>query len=330
VAKVRVYDLANEFGLDSKSLLSLLKQLGVVVLYASSAIDPATVRRVRAEFVSKQSVDAPRVSSSVSPVKDPRRIQPAAQTKLPAQPQRRRVILVVTRQQVEASAPVGIDSSGGDEVAILLAPSSRPTAKSAELDRRLFDNGLLHAGATLVQSPFNADVYERAEDAAEVFMQQKFLLFTKFCQLLGAKSVKLEQVVILEGDTERTLKAGIKHPVAKGEVTYRKSSDDELRSLLELGSTFAGTTAIDLKGAQELLQKEGLTGDQHMIHLLDLRTTENLVIDHHLQINLTRESNHNLVIAASASGWLDLEAHADWMDRARDKTDVRLEVRVTF
>lgn len=330
MAKVRVYELAKELGVDSSTLLFLLKGLGEFVRSASSTIEPPTVERVRAEFVPEKSVDAPRVSSLVTPVKDPPRIQPAAKLRLPAQPQRRRVILVVTRQLVEASSPVGIDSSGGDEVAILLAPSSRPTAKSAELDRGLFDNGLLHAGATLVQSPFNANVYERAEDAAEVFMQQKFLLFTKFCQILGAKSVKLEQVVILEGDTERTLTSGIKHPVAKGEVEYRKTSDDKLRSLLELGSTFAGTTAIDLVGARELLQRERLTGDQHMTHLLDLRTTENLVIEHHLQINLTRESNHNLVVAARASGWLGLEANADWKGRAHDKTDVRLDVRVTF
>jgi len=50
VAKVRVYELAKELGVESKTLLSHLKEQGEFVRSASSTIEPPVVRKVRESF----------------------------------------------------------------------------------------------------------------------------------------------------------------------------------------------------------------------------------------------------------------------------------------
>ena len=46
MAKVRVYELAKELGLESKDLLATLKGMGEFVRSASSTIEAPVVRRV--------------------------------------------------------------------------------------------------------------------------------------------------------------------------------------------------------------------------------------------------------------------------------------------
>ncbi|TKR21951.1 hypothetical protein FA014_19055, partial [Cellulomonas hominis] len=47
MAKVRVYELAKELGVDSKSLMTKLNELGEFVRSASSTIEPPVVRKLR-------------------------------------------------------------------------------------------------------------------------------------------------------------------------------------------------------------------------------------------------------------------------------------------
>src|SRR5665647_1867623 len=50
VAKVRVYELAKELGVESKILLNHLKEHGEFVRSASSTIEPPVVRKIRETF----------------------------------------------------------------------------------------------------------------------------------------------------------------------------------------------------------------------------------------------------------------------------------------
>src|SRR5665811_2569809 len=50
VAKVRVYELAKELGVESKILLNHLKEQGEFVRSASSTIEPPVVRKIRETF----------------------------------------------------------------------------------------------------------------------------------------------------------------------------------------------------------------------------------------------------------------------------------------
>ncbi|GAB94727.1 translation initiation factor IF-2, partial [Kineosphaera limosa NBRC 100340] len=50
MAKVRVYELAKELGIESKTLLNHLKDQGEFVRSASSTIEPPVVRKIRETF----------------------------------------------------------------------------------------------------------------------------------------------------------------------------------------------------------------------------------------------------------------------------------------
>ena len=50
MAKVRVYELAKELGVESKTLLTYLKDKGEFVRSASSTIEPPVVRTIKESF----------------------------------------------------------------------------------------------------------------------------------------------------------------------------------------------------------------------------------------------------------------------------------------
>src|SRR5438874_11199877 len=56
VAKVRVYELAKEFGVESKAVMAKLQEMGEFVRSASSTIEAPVVRRLKEAF----SAEAPR------------------------------------------------------------------------------------------------------------------------------------------------------------------------------------------------------------------------------------------------------------------------------
>ncbi|HEY5249965.1 MAG TPA: translation initiation factor IF-2 N-terminal domain-containing protein, partial [Dermatophilaceae bacterium] len=58
MAKVRVYELAKELGIDSKTLLSRLKEQGEFVRSASSTIEPPVVQKIRAIVSPGQSANS--------------------------------------------------------------------------------------------------------------------------------------------------------------------------------------------------------------------------------------------------------------------------------
>src|ERR1700733_14219637 len=50
VAKVRVYELAKEFGVESKAVMAELENMGEFVRSASSTIEAPVVRRLKEQF----------------------------------------------------------------------------------------------------------------------------------------------------------------------------------------------------------------------------------------------------------------------------------------
>ena len=64
MAKVRVYELAKEFGVESKAVMDQLKEMGEFVRSASSTIEAPVVRRLKESF-SATAASAGSASSAV-------------------------------------------------------------------------------------------------------------------------------------------------------------------------------------------------------------------------------------------------------------------------
>ncbi|MCU0553184.1 MAG: translation initiation factor IF-2 [Syntrophales bacterium] len=95
MSKVRVYELAKEFGIENKEFIAKLKTLGIAVKSHSSTLEDSEVERVRHEFASKgeKEVVEKRVKSTVIrrravrlPAEEAAEAEEAAAPEAPAEP----------------------------------------------------------------------------------------------------------------------------------------------------------------------------------------------------------------------------------------------------
>ena len=82
MAKIRVYELAKELGVESKTIMSKLGELGEFVRSASSTIEPPVVRKLRDAFPAN--AEAPAAAKPARAPKAPAR--PAAPAEKAAEP----------------------------------------------------------------------------------------------------------------------------------------------------------------------------------------------------------------------------------------------------
>src|SRR6476661_8008882 len=92
VAKVRVYELAKELGVESKTLLAHLKSQGEFVRSASSTIEPPVVRKIIETFPREGSSGgdkkpaAPKAAPTGAVPSAPQKAAPAPSAPAPAAP----------------------------------------------------------------------------------------------------------------------------------------------------------------------------------------------------------------------------------------------------
>jgi len=114
VAKVRVYELAKELGVDSKALMAKLGELGEFVRSASSTIEAPVVRKLRDAYPAKPAeAPAPAPAAKAPAAKAPAPERPAAS---PAAPEAPAAPAAASPSAPEAPAP---------------APQPRPAAPAA-------------------------------------------------------------------------------------------------------------------------------------------------------------------------------------------------------
>ncbi|NML92843.1 hypothetical protein [Novosphingobium olei] len=162
----------------------------------------------------------------------------------------------------------------------------------------ILDAGLYVPGTILVQSPYDLDDYVDAAEAAERFALAKHMLFSNFCQLLGATRVTVTQMDVITSDTVQTMKADGGRLMTKGKLGIRRAANDSLSSQLSLVDEYDGGSP-DLEAAENLLRTHRLAGDSNMKSLLQARaSTVNPITKRTLTLNLSAEGNKNLKVVA--------------------------------
>src|SRR5450759_2773056 len=103
MAKVPVWELAKELGLESKDLLTTLNDMGEFVRSASSTLEAPVVRKVREKSVTA-GAPAPQATAAPAPVAAPSR--PAAAAAAPTAPAARPRPAAATPAPAPATRPV--------------------------------------------------------------------------------------------------------------------------------------------------------------------------------------------------------------------------------
>ncbi|WP_123371111.1 translation initiation factor IF-2 [Cellulomonas sp. PhB150] len=114
MAKVRVYELAKELGVDSKKIMTTLTEMGEFVRSASSTIEPPVVRKLRDTFPAGSGAPAPAPAPKAAA-----RPAPAPSAPAPAAP---------AAPAAAAPAPAPAPAPAAAPAAPAPAPAARPAA----------------------------------------------------------------------------------------------------------------------------------------------------------------------------------------------------------
>ena len=81
MAKVRVYELAKEFGVESKAVMAKLQEMGEFVRSASSTIEAPVVRRLKEAFSTEALKQGQAKKTAVRPTATPAGADPSRATR---------------------------------------------------------------------------------------------------------------------------------------------------------------------------------------------------------------------------------------------------------
>lgn len=249
----------------------------------------------------------------------------------PADPGRRRAILVLQQHDVDRCAyEPGAAQALLDEEAYVLQLPLRAASEMPAALRNIIDSGLARPGGVLVQSPYDPDQYEEASLASQRFAVAKHLYFSTFCMYLGAKSVSVEQVDLQTKTGKTTLDIKGERPEGSAQVTVESQELEKFRTQMHLLDEFTGSSA-DLAEAEGLLRRTGLWSDPSMRTLLEMRrgganqlTTRRLV----LSLSSEAKSNLNVVGRLRIPSFVKLSVEYDRV--VREQHDYTLTVLVRF
>jgi hypothetical protein len=241
----------------------------------------------------------------------------------------RRVILVADRDTLRSARrnPDLVDYLDSEEAAVIEIPGDLGTGDP--LVQRLSRENRLVPGTLLVQSPYDIDRYEAADDAVAEFAVAKFMLLTEICQKLGAESVDVDNLKTesREHHVEGDLK--IKTPVQSFEASTVYSEEQRIRDRLELHDTFRGGPP-DVEVANKVLAAAGLQSDTELTSLIALRAGDNTLVKRTIRLSLTKESSQNLRVAAKWAGFKLSNVSSNFAMRVHQNNEVILAATITF
>ena len=247
----------------------------------------------------------------------------------PDEPHRRKTVLVLNQQDIDA---LRFEEGGADLLLneqVYILPSSLKESNSVVQD--LIDSGLVQPGAVLIQSPFDKNIYENSIQAVERFALAKYLHFSTLCMNLGAREVTVEQIELKNTEDRKivSLQGGLSMK-GTGDVKIKDKEVASFYDKLTLHDKFQGGSP-DVQAAEEHLKRTGLSGDDAMRSLIDLRRNpNNLLTSRELRLNMTSEVKRNFNVLANLNmpAYLSLEAGYD--RHVREQTEFTLTVKVDF
>ncbi len=243
---------------------------------------------------------------------------------------RRKVILVLDQDDI---ADLYLDNEGSklldNEDVYLLA--SFPS-QSDPVVQKLVDQGLVTAGAILIQNPFDKNQYHLESEAIDEISLAKWLHFSTLCGYLGAREVKVEQIKLNDRGREDKfkVKAGVAL-VAGGKVNVQNKSSALLVEHLSSGAKFVGTKP-NIENAVKFLQQTGLSNDIIMQDLINKAKIDNPTQEYTFNLNLTNEAHQNLKILINLKSVIKIPiaSKIKYNKKIYEKTKYSLTIAVKF
>lgn len=246
---------------------------------------------------------------------------------LPEKPSQRRIIVVLEEAAYDR---LSYDPQASEwirpEVAALLWPAELDDPLALELERR----SLARPGEVLIQSPYDMQEYAPLDEAAELFGQQKFALFSRLCQMLGARDVAVVAMQEERNGELRSVEVKAGRGPIKTSASYRGEGLDRLAANLSWRDVYQGADP-QIREAKEFLRDRGLQGDPVLSSLIESREDgHNRHNSRDLTVDLTRESDRTLTAAAGLKIPVALELAGNFHKKEFHHSKFRVQYRVEF
>ncbi len=170
--------------------------------------------------------------------------------------------------------------------------------KANKLIANLKSRGIFKRNLVLAKSPYDDDNYEDITNALYEFAVEKYMYFSQFCNLLGAKEVTVQRLDKITKSKIRSLELIAKLTTGQQELLVKDQDLSKLHSQIQVNDVFLGG-APNLEEAANLLREKRLLGDTTMLSLLEIRKqTSNPISTRQLTINLSNESKKIVDVVA--------------------------------
>ncbi len=251
--------------------------------------------------------------------------------KWPDEPSRRKIVLVLNQDDIEALRY----EDGGDELLIneeIHILSSHPSLPDPAV-QALIDQNLMTSGGVLIQNPFDKSLYYRESEAMEQIALAKLLHFSTLCGHLGAREVKVERIRLKREDHKENFSVEGGIPMAaSGKSDLEREDMNSFAHRLSLTHEFDGGEP-NIQAATEFLQRTGLSSETIMQDMLNKAQIHNKSRSATFNLNLTTEGHQNLKVLVN----LDLKAtklpislETSYDRKKHEQTEYDLTIAVKF
>jgi hypothetical protein len=210
-------------------------------------------------------------------------------------PGARKILIVVTENE-EYILP--IEPGGRD---LINQPHLKVISDSNfyEKDYHLIGGeGRVQSGMVLLLSPFDDKKYMNIDRARQLVAIEKMHVTTRLFQFLGACSVALERLEIVDREVNESVSWDVDGGGITGALKAKASDIQKLKSSLQLCVKFSGSE-IDEEKAKEFFAQSHLNSDASLQNILWMRLDENPPTEIRVEISLSESINSSIEFLAS-------------------------------
>lgn len=245
--------------------------------------------------------------------------------RVPQEPEKRRVILIVSRlglqrltqesHKSDQQSLAARDIFQNDKVCLIDAS----TVNSDPLIEKLKGSGLFNPGAVLIQSPYEPSIYANASEASYTFAKAKCVLFATLCGFLAARKVSVKHAEIVTSTSMDRIGAGANSPIyGGGSLEAQKAAKEKMRKEISIVREYRQTQP-NLDQAKQYMSKYQWLSDEHINSLLELRDAGVPIEKETYNLSVTSESKTNLNIAFSLNIPTQVDMNVN-IERIKDET----------
>lgn len=187
-------------------------------------------------------------------------------------------------------------------------------------------------GMLLMLSPYDDLTYVDVEDARTMIAVEKAALISRFCALLGAKSVKVTNIKIVDNEKEKEISLNAQYSSVTGDIKIKNSQIMNLKNQVNINAEFSGGEPNFIR-ADSLLKSSRLNTDPFLKNLLemakDFEATNNKTLKIEQEVSLTQSLQNTFDLISN----LDFPGGViagNYKATAKEKIEIYFSLNILF